>query len=90
MVEPTTREEYRKLFGERFEAVAALDVPGNEVTMVSKYFVDNLVDFKPDEEPLRPEAAKLLRERAANPGKGMPSSRCLPGGVPWATLVAPR
>jgi hypothetical protein len=56
--------------------------------MVSKYFVDNLVDFKRDEEPLRPEAAKLLRERAANPGKGMPSSRCLPGGVPWATLVA--
>jgi hypothetical protein len=27
MVEPTTREEYRKLFGDQFEAVAALDGP---------------------------------------------------------------
>src|SRR5436189_2857408 len=31
MVEPSTREEYRKLLGDGFET---FDVPGNEVTML--------------------------------------------------------
>lgn len=88
IMEPTTREEFRKLFGD-LKAIDAIDVPGNELAMVSKYMINILADFKRDEEPLRPEAAKLLRERAANPGKGPPSMHCLPGGVPWATFVAP-
>lgn len=88
MMEPTTREEYRKFFGD-LKAIDAIDVPGNELAMVSKYMINILADFKRDEEPLRPEAVKLLRERVASPGKGPPSTHCLPGGVPWATFVAP-
>jgi hypothetical protein len=86
MVEPSTHEEYRKLLGDNFET---FDVPGNEVTGLSKYIIDILADFKHDEEPLRPEAARLLGERVANPGAGTPSSHCLPGGVPWATFIPP-
>ena len=68
--------------------IDALDVPGNELAMLSKYMINILAGFKRDEEPLRPEAVKLLREHAAN-RQGTPSSHCLPGGVPWGTLVAP-
>jgi hypothetical protein len=71
------------------KAIEPFDVPGNELAMLSKYMINILMDFKRDEEPLRPKAAKLLWERAANPGRGTPSKRCLPGGVPWATFIAP-
>lgn len=85
-VEPSTREDYRKLLGDGFET---FEVPGNEVTQLPKYVIDILADYKRDEEPLRPEAAKILRERATRPGQGPPSTSCLPGGVPWGTFIQP-
>jgi len=36
--------------------------------------------------PLRPEAAALYEQRSANLGKGRPSERCLPHGIPDAML----
>jgi len=36
--------------------------------------------------PLRPEAAALYRQRSENLGKGRPSERCLPHGIPDAML----
>ncbi len=36
--------------------------------------------------PLRPEAAALYGQRSANLGKGRPSERCLPHGIPDAML----
>jgi hypothetical protein len=36
--------------------------------------------------PLRPEAAALYQQRSTNLGKGRPSERCLPHGIPDAML----
>jgi len=36
--------------------------------------------------PLRPEAAALYQRRSENFGKGRPSERCLPHGIPDAML----
>jgi len=86
MVEPSSHEEYRALLGDGLET---LDVHGNDITMLSKYLIDILADFKPDQEPIRPEFAGLLRQRQETAARDLPSSHCLPGGVPWATLVSP-
>src|SRR5262245_54641146 len=86
MVEPSPREDFRTLLGDGFEK---FDVPGNDVTMLTKYLIDILADFSRDKEPLRPEAVKLLRERAASGGTDIPTTHCLPGGVPWATFIPP-
>jgi hypothetical protein len=83
MVQPSTNDEYRKVLGDGFDK---LDVPGNEAKLISKYLFNILADYRPEEEPLRPEAAKLLKEHAAG---FAPSTHCLPGGVPWATFIPP-
>jgi len=49
----------------------------------SQYFFNLLADFKPEEAPLRPQAAKLMRESA---GKS-PITFCLPAGLPLADTV---
>jgi hypothetical protein len=79
-VEPTPIEELTRLFGN----VRALDVPGDDALAVNKYIINMLADFKPEEAPLRPESADLLRERR---GKNTPLARCLPIGVPADDLL---
>jgi hypothetical protein len=82
-VEPTPIEELTRLFGN----VRALDVPGDDALALNKYVRNILADFKPDEAPLRPEFADLLRQRRK---EGNPLLRCLPIGVPADNLlVAP-
>jgi hypothetical protein len=61
---------------------------GADLQFISKYALNIFADLKPDEEPLRPEAAALLRQRRAH-GAEMPTTHCLPGGVPFSTLIAP-
>ena len=63
--------------------------PAVDLQTYSKYFLNVLADFKPGEEPMRPEAAALLKQHAESQGKDVPTSHCLPGGVPFSTLVAP-
>lgn len=50
----------------------------------SKYFLNILSDFKPDEAPLQPAAATSFRQRAENFSIDSPLSHCLPEGVPMA------
>ena len=52
----------------------------------SRYFRDILSDFKPDERPLTPAGAELLR-RHGQPGAFNPTLNCLPDGVPHADLL---
>ena len=52
----------------------------------SKYFRDILSDFKPDEAPLTPAGAEMLRKHS-QPGTFIPSLNCLPDGVPHADLL---
>ena len=48
-VEPTPMAEMKRLFGEHADAT---DVPGMELDTISKYGVNILQDFKPEEAPL--------------------------------------
>jgi len=52
----------------------------------SKYFRDVLSDFKPDERPLTPAGAELLRKHG-QPGAFNPTLNCLPDGVPHGDLL---
>jgi hypothetical protein len=52
----------------------------------SRYFRDVLSDFKPDERPLTPAGAELLRSHT-QPGAFNPTVNCLPDGVPHGDLL---
>jgi len=53
----------------------------------SQYFLNIMVDFKPDEAPLRPDAAALFRQRAKTFTKDSPVSHCLPEGMPMVEIA---
>ena len=56
----------------------------------SQYFLNILADFKPEEAPIRPDAAASYRKRYQNFAKESPLSHCLPTGVLMAeTAPAP-
>jgi hypothetical protein len=65
--------------------VNSLDVIGMEADTISKYAINILIDFKPEESPLRPEAEQVMRQHL--PG-GNPADSCLPLGIPFAFLVS--
>ena len=52
----------------------------------SRYFRDVLSDFKPEERPLTPAGAELLRAHG-QPGVFNPTLNCLPDGVPHGDLL---
>src|SRR5262245_11961050 len=52
----------------------------------SRYFRDVLSDFKPEERPLTPLGAELLRKHN-EPGAFNPTLNCLPDGVPHGDLL---
>ena len=62
---------------------------GADLQFISKYALNILADFKAEDEPIRPEAAAILRQRMETSGKDSPTSHCLPGGVPFSSLIAP-
>jgi len=62
---------------------------GADLQFISKYAFNILADFKPEDEPIRPEAAAIFRQRTETAGKDIPTSHCLPGGVPFSSLIAP-
>jgi hypothetical protein len=85
MHELTSVAEMRRLFGARIDDAVKVDVPGMEIGTQHKYAFDILVDFKPGESPLRPEAAELLK-RAANRS---PADVCMGHpGIPLADLLS--
>jgi hypothetical protein len=81
--EPTPYEELTRLFGD----MSATSVPGDDPRTMSKYLFNIFADYKRGEEPMRPEAGKLLGERLQNPGRDMPTTRCLAAGVPLALVI---
>src|SRR5579862_2954498 len=54
---------------------------------LSEYFINIFSDFKPEEIPFRPEAAKLFQERARNFARESPLPRCLPEGMPLVEMA---
>lgn len=76
-VEPTSADEMSRVFGD----ITALSVPGDDPLTFSKYFLSVLADFKPEESPLRPEAAEQYRRLSENRGRTSPTINCLPPGL---------
>src|ERR1700683_230715 len=55
--QPPSIAEMKRLFGgAAIDNAVNLSVPGMEVDSVSKYAVNILLDFKPEEAPMRPDA----------------------------------
>jgi hypothetical protein len=53
---------------------------------ITKNFLNIFWGMKPQDEPLRPEAAAILKHRQENPQENT-FTRCLPGGIPAALQV---
>ena len=79
-VEPPPPGEIERLFGNVPEI--ALAVPGDDLRTFPRYFVDILVDFKPEDVAVRPEAAG--KEFKKNDG---PRSACAPPTLPVAYFI---
>jgi hypothetical protein len=87
-VQPTGTAELTRVFGaDLIKAAEATSVPGMELDTISKYAINILADFKPEDAPMRPEAAKLFGERAQGNAKD-PGVDCLPLGIPISSLVS--
>jgi len=72
--------ENQRLFGESMKDYV---VPGDDPRMFSKYLLNILVDFKPEESPMRPEAAEIFRKRAPVES---PVAQCMPQSLPRADI----
>lgn len=73
-IENPTREERYKFF---FDGINNLgeDAP-------APYFMNILYDFKPEDSPMRPETAAIANQHRAGMARDIPSTRCLPFGLP--------
>jgi len=84
-VQPTGLAEMKRLFG---NDVDALDVPGMEAHTISKYGISVLVDFKPEDSPLRKEVAEEIARNNRHETGIDNLARCLPGGIPLGTMLS--
>ena len=75
--EPSSPEEMARLF----PGLDAIVLLGDDPRTFSKYMLNVLADFKPEEAPIRPEAAAVFEPRAKSLGKDHPASHCLPLGI---------
>jgi len=87
MHELTSVAEMKRLYGASIDASIKVDPPGMEIGTQNKYAYNILLDFTPGESPLRPEAAEIMRQRAANSN---PADACKVGtyGIPVAGLLS--
>ncbi len=85
--EITPPAELKRLFGDAIDGAGRVEVPGMEAAGNHKYSRNILVDFEAEESPLRPEAAEIMRRRAASAN---PADVCTVGqfGIPLAGLLA--
>jgi hypothetical protein len=81
--EPTPLAELTAMFGD----IGALAVPGDDPRTFNKYLINILADYKPEESPMRPEFNELFGKRNQVLGLDIPTSHCLPGGVPFGMLL---
>jgi hypothetical protein len=83
-VEPPAPGEMERKVGD----LGTFVVPGDDPRTFSPYFFNILADFKPEDAPIRPEAAAVFQRHARAFGKDSPGSHCLPMGVPNTELIA--
>jgi hypothetical protein len=70
MHELTSVAEMKRLYGDVIDDRVKVEVPGMEIGTQHKYANNILLDFKPGESPMRPEAVDLMRKRAASRDPG--------------------
>jgi hypothetical protein len=87
MHEITTVAEMKRLYGAGFiDDALKVDVPGMEIGTQHKYGFNILLDFKPEESPMRPQTAELMRARGA---KTNPAGVCADiAGIPLIDLLS--
>jgi hypothetical protein len=84
--EITTVAEMKRLYGAVIDEAVKVDVPGMEIGTQHKYAVNILLDFKPEETPMRPEAGELLRRHVS---EADPANVCTEiAGFPLAGLLS--
>jgi hypothetical protein len=84
--ERTSFAELKRLFGALADTRDKVNVPGMEADSISKYAIDILVDFQSQQSPLRPEAAEVMRRRAAERN---PANVCMGvAGIPVVGLLS--
>lgn len=74
--------ENERLFGERMIAASVI---GDDARTFPKYFLNLLVDYPPDQAPIRPAAAQIF-DRNRQMASENPSANCLPQSIPRADL----
>ena len=79
-MERTPDSEFARVLGDGY---STLQVDTRDIT---KNVASVFWGMKPDEEPLRPEAASILKHRLQNQLE-RPITQCLPGGIPLAMLI---
>jgi hypothetical protein len=82
----TTVAEVKRLFGNSLDADIKVNGIGMEIGTQHKYGFNILLDFKPEESPMRPEAAELMRQRQAKRNSANPCKD--PAGIPYAGLLS--
>ena len=87
MHEITTVAEMKRLFGTAIDDAIKVDVPGMEIGTQHKYAFNILLDFKPGESPMRPEAAEIMRRSAILPTRTLCDR--VPGFPPADLLSEP-
>ena len=60
-----------------------------DLPQVSKYVFNLFWGLKPEDDPSRPEALALVKERGESSGKDLPGSLCLPNAIPLTPLILP-
>ena len=63
--ELTTPAEFKQIYGARYEAESQAALIGMELEAVHKYGINVLLDVKPGESVLRPQAQAMMKQRAA-------------------------
>jgi hypothetical protein len=95
MHEISTVAEMKRLYGKAIDDALQVDVPGMEIGTQHRYAFNILLDFKPDQTPMRPETQALMRARGSvDPAKvcsdiaGMPLDDLL--SEPFKIVQSPR
>jgi hypothetical protein len=86
MHEHTSVEEMRRLYGRMVEEAIKVDVPGMEIGTQHKYAFNILLDFKPEDSPMRPETAAMVQRRATAPPRDCTIAGII--GFPLAGLLS--
>ena len=67
-------------------SATTFDAPNAQSTR-NRYLFNILADFKPEDSPMLPAAQEIYRQRRLNDSADLPSSRCLPSGIPLSMTL---